>query len=189
MVAALSTAPVAVQAAAELILGTGQRPNAAIEMKRDQFRGEWMEVLDEKNDEHFEDYCSPALHEYVVSLPITGAHIIAKNLSQPLGYSAIEKSFRRWREGLGEKAKPYTLHGLRKLAIIRLAEAGCTDAQIQAVTNQSLEMIAYYRRLASRKTLSRSARDLENDPGPEQEQNKKVGVVVGSRLGLRSRAA
>lgn len=130
-------------------------------MKRDQFRGDWMEVLDEKNDEHFEVFCPPALREYISSLPITGAHIIAKNLTQPLGYCAIEKSFRGWRAGLGPKAKPYTLHGLRKLAITRLAEAGCTDAQIQAVTNQSLEMIAYYRRLASRKTLSLSARDLE----------------------------
>ncbi|KAE9631748.1 hypothetical protein GP644_05435 [Parasedimentitalea maritima] len=37
-----------VQTASELILGIGQRPNAAIEMKRDQFRGDWMEVLDEK---------------------------------------------------------------------------------------------------------------------------------------------
>jgi len=120
-----------------------------------------MEVLDEKNDEHFEVFCPPALQDYINSLPIPEAHIIEKNLSQPLAYSAIEKSFRRWRDVLGAKAKPYTLHGLRKIAIIRLAEAGCTDAQIQAVTNQSLEMIAYYRRLASRKTLSRSARDLE----------------------------
>ena len=49
------------------------------------------------------------------------------------------------------------LHGLRKLAIVRLVEAGCSDAQIQAITGQSAEMVAYYRKLASRKVLSHEA--------------------------------
>jgi hypothetical protein len=83
--------------------------------------------------------------------------VLAKNLTEPLGYDAVEKSFRRWRDNLGEAAKPYVLHGLRKLAIIRLAKAGCTDAEIQALTNQSPEMVAYYRKKASRKALSKAA--------------------------------
>jgi len=40
MISKLDTAPKTVQTAAVLILGTVQRPNAAIKMKRDQFRGE-----------------------------------------------------------------------------------------------------------------------------------------------------
>lgn len=73
-------------------------------------------------------------------------------------------AFRAWRTGLGARATPYSLHGLRKVAIIRLAEAGCTDAQIQAATNQSAEMVRYYRTKASRKNLSKAAfkfRDTE----------------------------
>jgi len=54
-------------------------------------------------------------------------------------------------------ARPFVLHGLRKLAIVRLVEAGCSDAQIQAITGQSAEMVAYYRKLASRKVLSHEA--------------------------------
>jgi hypothetical protein len=50
-----------------------------------------------------------------------------------------------------ERASPYVLHGLRKLAIVELAEAGACDAEIQAVTSQSAEMVAYYRKGASRK--------------------------------------
>ena len=83
--------------------------------------------------------------------------MLAKNLTEPLGYDAVEKVFRAWRKDLGVKAKKYTLHGLRKLAITRLAEAGCSDAEIQAVTNQSAEMVAYYRKMADRKKLSRAA--------------------------------
>lgn len=159
MIEKLPEAPQTVQTAAQLILGTGQRPNAAIKMRRDQFRGEWMEVLDEKGKQAFETYCPQELRDYVKALPVKGSHVLAKNLTQPLGYDAVEKAFRSWRATLGAEAKPYVLHGLRKLAIIRLAEAGCSDAQIQAVTGQSAEMVAYYRKRASRKALSKSAQE------------------------------
>lgn len=46
---------------------------------------------------------------------------------------------------------------LQQFSILRLAESGCTDAQIQAVTNQSAEMAAVHRKRASRKVLSRAA--------------------------------
>lgn len=157
MIDALETAPAQVRTAAELILGTGQRPNAAIGMRHDHFKGEWMDVLDEKTDTRIEVYSPPSLRAYLAAQPVRGAHILAKSESAPLGYSAIEKAFRGWRAGLGPKAKPFTLHGLRKLAIVRLAEAGCTDAQIQSITNQTPEMIAYYRSHANRKRLSKAA--------------------------------
>lgn len=40
-----------------------------------------------------------------------------------------------------------------------LAEAGCSDAEIQAVTGQSTAMVAFYRKKASRKRLSRAAQE------------------------------
>jgi len=153
----LKDAPSEVRTAAELILGTGQRPSAAIKMRHDAFQGEFMQVMDEKRNEPFEIYCPERLRAFVSDLPKQGAFLLAKNLTEPVGYDAVEKRFRTWRNNLGDKAKPFTLHGLRKLAIIHMAEAGCTDAEIQAITNQSMEMVAYYRRLASRKTLSKNA--------------------------------
>lgn len=137
MAANLGKALTVVRSAAELILDIEQRPNAAIEMRRDQFSGEWMTVWDEKGREAYEVFCP-----------------------SPLGYDLVEKALRGWRKSLGEKAAPYTLHGLRKLSIVRLAEAGCSDAQIQAITNQSPEMVAYYRRRASRKAQSKAAHAL-----------------------------
>jgi hypothetical protein len=159
MIEKLSEAPEIVKRGAELILGTGQRPGAAIPMRFDQFRGDVMEVQDEKGGETFEVYCPDELQEFLARIPREGRHVIAKNLTEPVGYNAVEKAFRAWRKDLGDAAKPYVLHGLRKLSIIRLAEAGCTDAEIQAVTNQSAEMVAYYRKKASRKALSKAARN------------------------------
>lgn len=159
MVKALDTAPDDVRTAAELILGTGQRPNAAISMQHGHFAGEWMQVLDEKQDERREVYCPMRLRDFVAARAKKGKHLLAKNLTEAKGYSAIEKQFRTWREGMGDAARPYTLHGLRKLAIIQLAEAGCSDAEIQAVTNQSPQMVAYYRAKASGRRLSKAAQN------------------------------
>ena len=157
MVKALDTAPERVRTAARLILGTGQRPGAAITMRRDAFDGEWMTVRDEKGDKDMVVYCPASLRQYVDSLPIGGAHVLPKNLTEPQGYYAIESAFRKWRDTLGDKAKAYSLHGLRKLAIVQLAEAGASDAEIQAVTGQSAAVVAYYRSQANKRHLSRVA--------------------------------
>lgn len=146
--------------AVKLILNTGQRPGAAIMMEWAHVLGDgYLSVLDEKRDERFEIFAHPALAEHLAGLGRGGDHILARNLREPLGYDAIEKRFRKWRAGIGAKAAAYSLHGLRKNAIITLAEAGCSDAQIQAVTNQSTAMVEYYRRKASRRRLSRDAQE------------------------------
>lgn len=157
MVKALDDAPERVRTAARLIIGTGQRPTAAITMRRDAFDGDWMTVRDEKGDKDMVVYCPPSLRQYVESLPVQGAHVLAKNLTQPQGYNAIAAAFGKWRDGLGERAKPYSLHGLRKLAIVQLAEAGASDAEIMAVTGQSAAMVAYYRSKANKRHLSKQA--------------------------------
>lgn len=155
----LDKAPDDVRLAAELIIGTGQRPDAAINMKWDQFSDEWMIVRDDKGDKDFEVFCPERLSIVLRGVERKGAYLLAKNLNQGRGYDAIEKAFRRWRKSLGEIAKPFTLHGLRKLAVVQLAEAGCSDAEIQAVTGQSAETVAYYRKQASRKALSKAAQE------------------------------
>jgi len=49
-------------------------------------------------------------------------------------------------------------HGLRKAASRRLAEAGCTEKEIQAITGHvSLAEVARYTRAANQKKLARSA--------------------------------
>ncbi len=116
-----------------------------------------MIVRDEKGKKEREVYCPQTFREFVESLPINGKHLLSKNLTEPLSYQAVETMFRIWRKTLGERAQPYSLLGLRKLSIVQPAEAGALDAEIQAVTGQSAEMVAYYRAKASRKALSKAA--------------------------------
>jgi len=160
MVDALTDAPERVRVLANVMLGTGQRPGAAVAMRHDQFNDEWMTVLDEKGKEYLDVYCPQFLQDFIKELPVDGEHLQPKNPTEPLTYHAVQKTFSAWRKSLGSQAEKFTLHGLRKLAIIQLAEAGASDAEIQAVTGQSRETVAYYRKKANRKVLSKSAQKL-----------------------------
>jgi len=58
------------------------------------------------------------------------------------------------------KERELKIHGLRKTAVCRLLEAGCTDAQVGAVTGQSREMISHYAERVNQKTLASDAMAL-----------------------------
>jgi integrase len=48
-------------------------------------------------------------------------------------------------------------HGLRKSAVVTLLEAGCTEAEVAAVTGQSMQMVAHYAKQVNQKKLARAA--------------------------------
>lgn len=48
-------------------------------------------------------------------------------------------------------------HGLRKSAVVFLLEAGCTDAEVSAVTGQSRQMVEHYARQVNQKKLAAKA--------------------------------
>lgn len=48
-------------------------------------------------------------------------------------------------------------HGLRKSAVVTLLEAGCTDAEVAAITGQSRAMVEHYARQVSQERLARTA--------------------------------
>ena len=54
--------------------------------------------------------------------------------------------------------KGHNLHGLRKLAAVRLAEAGCSAHEIAAITgHSSLDQVALYTREADQARLAKAA--------------------------------
>lgn len=150
--------------------GTGQRPGDVVKMEWSHFDGEYMSVIQDKTKERMKIYCPLVLREYLERLPKQGKYLFAKNLTQRLSYDAAERRFRAVRSMIAEtrpEAKDYTLHGLRYLAALELAEAGCSDAEIQAVTgHRTLTMVQKYRNGAQQKLLSKRAQT-------RREQNRK----------------
>ena len=48
-------------------------------------------------------------------------------------------------------------HGLRKSAVVTLLEAGCTDAEVAAITGQSRTMVEHYAKMVNQEKLARAA--------------------------------
>jgi len=46
---------------------------------------------------------------------------------------------------------------LRKSAVVMLLEAGCTDAEVSAITGQSRQMVEHYARQVNQKRLAAAA--------------------------------
>jgi integrase len=146
----------------ELCLGTGQRLGDCVKMTWDDFDGEFVAVVQEKTGQKLLIFCLPRLQAYLAALPRQGRHILAKNLSQPIGKRAAQKAVEEVREALGILHGDNRLvpHGWRYTAARQLAEAGCSDADIQAVTgHKTLEMVQKYRRQADQKIRSKRAQE------------------------------
>lgn len=55
------------------------------------------------------------------------------------------------------REKKRVFHGLRKSAVVFLLEAGCTDAEVSAITGQSRQMVEHYARQVNQRKLAAAA--------------------------------
>ncbi|WP_424967291.1 tyrosine-type recombinase/integrase [Dinoroseobacter sp. S375] len=135
---------------------TGQRPGDCCKMEWAHYDGEFMDVVQDKTATRLSVYCPKPLRDYLDAMPRKGKFILAKNLTEPMGYDAVSRAIRRVRTAA--KVLGYVAHGWRSNAAVELAEAGCSDAQIQAVTgHKTTAMVQKYRARASQKKMSKSA--------------------------------
>jgi integrase len=144
----------------ELCIGTGQRIGDCVAMQWADFDGEFMSVIQDKTKAKLTIYCPARLQAYLASLPRKGRHIMAKNLSQPSGNRAVQKAVEKVRNDLGIMHGENRLvpHGWRYTAAVQLSDAGCDDAEIQAVTgHKTMEMVRKYRARRDQKAASKRA--------------------------------
>lgn len=146
----------------ELALGTGQRLGDCIKMRWEDFDGEYMCVIQEKTGTKIWVFCPEQLRAYLSRLPRMGRYILAKSLSQPLGKRTVQTSIEDVRKALGIMHGRGRLvpHGWRNTAARLLAEAGCSDAEIQSVTgHRTLAMVQKYRAQADQRKRSKRAQE------------------------------
>jgi integrase len=154
-----------------LLLYTGQRGSDVHRMSYFHIDGDTIEVAQQKTgQEDADDKLVIPMHR---NLRHELAHakrehvvILATAFSKPFsvkGFGNFMSDAIR-AAGLPPRCKA---HGLRKAAARRLAEAGCTAKQIQAITgHRSLEEVERYTRKADQKLLARQAVAIqENNEG------------------------
>lgn len=140
-------------------LYTGQRQGDILRMTWAQYDGRGITLRQTKTAEDIYIPAAPALKAALDEARLTrsAVHIVAHGKG---GYS--EGAFRyAWgvelkRIGLGDTGLVF--HGLRHTAATRLAEAGCSEREIMAVTgHKSSASVSRYVRRAKQRTMAESA--------------------------------
>lgn len=140
----------------ELALWTGQRGGDLVGMLWSHYDGEGIEVAQLKTKRRLWIPAAPQLKAVLSDIPRRQTTVLTRRDHQPWKLSHLRHEIAGLNEQLGFKG--YSLHGLRKSAAVRLAEAGCSAHQIAAITGHgSLQMVEGYTREVEQKALARSA--------------------------------
>ncbi|KIC09836.1 integrase [Leisingera sp. ANG-M1] len=149
----------------ELALGTGQRASDLTRMEWEHIEDGGIWVTQGKTKARLWIPFTARLAAVLAATKRTSLrYILADEFGRALNYDQLQKKVMAVRKTAGLTA--YSLHGLRYSAAGELAEAGCTDQQIAAITgHKSLSMVQKYSKGASQKRLAKEAQSL-------REQNK-----------------
>ncbi len=142
----------------ELLLNTAQRRGDVIGMGRQHVRDGAIQVIQQKTNAKLLIPLHPDLLEAIAATPSDTLLF----LTSPAGERFSAKGFTCWFRQQCDAAgvRGFSAHGLRKAACRRLAEAGCTEKQIAAISgHKSLGEIARYTKAADQAILARAAMD------------------------------
>lgn len=141
----------------ELAIGTGQRATDLTLMEWGHIEDGGIWVTQGKTQTRLWIPFTDRLHDVLAATTRRSLrYILCDDHGRQLNYDQIQKSTISERKKLGLDA--YSLHGLRYSAASELAEAGCTDHQIAAITgHKSLSMVQKYSKGASQKRLAKQA--------------------------------
>jgi|RhiMetdeSRZDD1v2_1073273.scaffolds.fasta_scaffold183921_5 integrase len=153
---------------------SAQRGGDCIAMKRTDFNGERIRVVQEKTGSHLWLKCPKPLRKALETAPFISEYILNSIWKRPYANSttlghAIERHLKK----IGIKG--YTMHGLRKNAAVELAEAGATVEELMAVLgHKTPKMALHYCKLASQRRINDNA-TVKWDAEIERKAKAKVG--------------
>ena len=135
-----------------LLLHTGQRRSDVIRMGRQHVRDDVLQVRQVKTGTELMIPLHPALTNIITATPTDNLTFLTTQFGKPFAAAGFGNWFREQCDLAG------LAHGLRKAAARRLAEAGCTEHEIGAITGHaSLREIVRYTKAADQQRLARAA--------------------------------
>lgn len=157
-------APPSLAFACRLAICTGQRRSDVVKMKWSQFDGEIIEVRQQKTGEFLSIPCHAALCAELAAIPRVGEMILNGERGHGLKAKSLGVMVKKALNAMGVTG--YSIHGLRKNAAQALAEAGCSEREIMAITgHKTTQMVGVYVGRANQKRMARAAMDkLEAQP-------------------------
>jgi integrase len=143
-----------VRNAVALLYFTAQRIGDVMKMQWTALAGGRVRVRQEKTDADLDFAMHPELAEILASVPRVGMTVLSKPDGHPYAASTVRQAIQAWAKAQGEAVVP---HGLRKNAVNALLESGCSVAETQAISGQSLAMIEHYAKRRNRSRLGDAA--------------------------------
>jgi len=151
--AALEAEKPLVNLAAHLLYYTGQRIGDVCKLRWTDIRDGRVELTQEKTGKMLSFPVHPQLAALLAATPRAGLTILARD-GRPYDRQQVRWHLKRFAAGLGYEAVP---HGLRKNAVNSLLEAGCSVAEVSAITGQSLQIIEHYAKARNNRKLGDGA--------------------------------
>jgi integrase len=154
-----------------LMLCTGQRKSDAVRMGWQHLRDNKIVVRQEKTDEPL---LIPVAEELAAALALVARTNMTFLLTQR-GVPFTKAGFGNWmRDRCDEAGLPQcSSHGLRKLTATRLANAGCSERQIMAITgHKSVSEVSRYTKTRDQARLAEQA--MQMTTGPRTNSDEKL---------------
>lgn len=172
-----------------LALYTGQRRADLVQFGKQHVRDGWLIFTQDKNRNrnpvHMEIPIIPALQYIIDQSPTGDLTYLLTAYNRPFTSNGFGNRFRKWCDAAD--LKQCSVHGLRKAAAARLAELGCTEFEIMAITGHktSKEVTRYTRAANQRTRAERALRRITE----EQNRDKSVplsdsGTASGTKQTL-----
>lgn len=148
--------------AAALALYSGQRLSDVLKMRWDEVDGQLIGVNVQQNKTAKKLWVAmhAELKQLLSDIQRRDKTILTSSRGTPWTVDGFKAS---WSEQMkAEALAPLrkagcVFHGLRKSAVVFLLEAGCTDAEVAAITGQSRDMVEHYARKVNQKRLAAAA--------------------------------
>jgi len=145
--------------ATALALYTGQRQGDVLQMSWSAFKGGAIAVRQDKTGRHLTIPAHQQLLRILEGMPRNSVRMLTSTRGTPWTKSGFKASWQKALKGPLEAIRDADLvfHGLRKSAVVTLLEAGATEAEVAAITGQSMQMVAHYAKQVNQRQLAASA--------------------------------
>lgn len=139
-----------------LALYTGQRLSDVLAMRWDAIAGGLIAVRQGKTGKRLSIPLHRDLRPVLETIPRRAVQILTDQAGVPWDAGRFQATWGRHRPAIVAE-RGLVFHGLRKSAVVTLLEAGCTDAEVAAVTGQSRQMVEHYAKQVNQGRLAASA--------------------------------
>jgi integrase len=140
-----------------LLLYTAQRRSDVVKMGRQHIRDGVLTVKQQKTGKPLAIPVHPHLQTVLDATPSEHLTFLVTATGKPYGGNAFTEQFRNWTDAAG-LPKRCKVHGLRKAACRRLAEAGCSGNEIMAISGHvTMKELVRYTAAADQARLARNA--------------------------------